>query len=123
MEKIRIITDSGSDFCPPYPKNLTVMPLTIHFGTEEYRDGQTIDHKTFYEKLISGAGLPTTSLIPPGEFEQEFEKAEAAGETVIAVLLSSKLSGTYQSAVLAAEGRDNVYMVPTASKMSTWWTA
>ena len=111
MEKIRIITDSGSDFCPPYPKNLIVMPLTIHFGTEEYRDGQTIDHKTFYEKLVSGAGLPTTSLIPPGEFEQEFEKAEAAGETVIAVLLSSKLSGTYQSAVLAAEGRDNVYVV------------
>ena len=111
MEKIRIITDSGSDFCPPYPKNLTVMPLTIHFGAEEYRDGQTIDHKTFYEKLVSGAGLPTTSLIPPGEFQQEFDKAEAAGETVIAVLLSSKLSGTYQSAVLAAEDREKVYVV------------
>ena len=111
MEKIRIITDSGSDFCPPYPENLTVMPLTIHFGPEEYRDGQTIDHKTFYEKLVSGTELPTTSLIPPGEFQQEFEKAEAAGETVIAVLLSSKLSGTYQSAVLAAEDRDTVYVV------------
>lgn len=111
MEKIRIITDSGSDFCPPYPANLTIMPLTIHFGPEEYRDGQTIDHKTFYEKLVSGTELPTTSLIPPGEFQQEFEKAEAAGETVIAVLLSSKLSGTYQSAVLAAEDRDNVYVV------------
>ena len=111
MEKIRIITDSGSDFCPPYPKNLTVMPLTIHFGTEEYRDGQTIDHKTFYEKLVSGTELPTTSLIPPGEFQQEFDKAEAAGETVIAVLLSSKLSGTYQSAVLAAEDREKVYVV------------
>lgn len=111
MEKIRIITDSGSDFCPPYPKNLTVMPLTIHFGTEEYRDGQTIDHKTFYEKLVSGSELPTTSLIPPGEFQQEFDKAEAAGETVIAVLLSSKLSGTYQSAVLAAQDREKVYIV------------
>lgn len=111
MEKIRIITDSGSDFCPPYPKNLTVMPLTIHFGTEEYRDGQTIDHKTFYEKLVSGSELPTTSLIPPGEFQQEFDKAEAAGETVIAVLLSSKLSGTYQSAVLAAQDREKVYVV------------
>lgn len=111
MEKIRIITDSGSDFCPPYPKNLTVMPLTIHFGAEEYRDGQTIDHKTFYEKLVSGSDLPTTSLIPPGEFQQEFDKAEAAGETVIAVLLSSKLSGTYQSAVLAAEDREKVYVV------------
>lgn len=111
MEKIRIITDSGSDFCPPYPKNLTVMPLTIHFGAEEYRDGQTIDHKTFYEKLVSGSELPTTSLIPPGEFQQEFDKAEAAGETVIAVLLSSKLSGTYQSAVLAAQDREKVYVV------------
>ena len=69
MEKIRIITDSGSDICQPYPKNLTVLPLTIHFGQEEYRDGVTIDHKTFYEKLLSGKELPTTSLIPPGQFQ------------------------------------------------------
>ena len=111
MEKIRIITDSGSDFCPPFPENLTVVPLTIHFGPEEYRDGETIDHKTFYEKLLSGKELPTTSLIPPGEFQQVFEKAQAAGETVVAILLSSKLSGTWQSAVLAAEGFENVYVV------------
>ena len=111
MEKIRIITDSGSDICAPYPENLTVMPLTIHFGPEEYRDGETIDHKTFYEKLTSGSALPTTSLIPPGEFEQAYKKAQDAGETVIAIVLSSKLSGTYQSAALAAEGFDHVYVV------------
>ena len=111
MEKIRIITDSGSDICAPFPQNLTVVPLTIHFGSEEYRDGETIDHRTFYEKLTSGKELPTTSLIPPGEFEQAFQKAEAAGETVIAILLSSKLSGTYQSAVLAADGCDHVHVV------------
>ena len=111
MEKIRIITDSGSDICAPFPQNLAVVPLTIHFGPEEYRDGETIDHRTFYEKLTSGSELPTTSLIPPGEFEQAFDRAEQAGETVIAIILSSKLSGTYQSAVLAAEGRDNVYVV------------
>ena len=111
MEKIRIITDSGSDLCPPFPENLTVIPLTIHFGEEEYRDGETIDHKTFYEKLISGKELPTTSLIPPGEFESAFKKASENGETVIAVVLSSKLSGTYQSATLAADGFENVYVV------------
>lgn len=111
MEKIRILTDSGSDITAPYPQNLTVVPLTIHFGPEEYRDGVTIDHKTFYEKLISGKELPTTSLIPPGEFEQAFHQAEAAGEAVVAIIISSKLSGTYQSAVLAAEGHDNVYVV------------
>lgn len=111
MEKIRIITDSGADFCAPYPENLTVIPLTIHFGAEEYRDGETIDHKTFYEKLVSGSELPTTSLVPPGEFEQAFRNAQEAGETVIAIVLSSKLSGTYQSALLAADGRENVYLV------------
>lgn len=111
MEKIRILTDSGSDLCPPFPQNLTVIPLTIHFGPEEYRDGETIDHKTFYEKLLSNKELPTTSLIPPGQFQAAFEKAREAGETVIAVVLSSKLSGTYQSAVLAAQEFDNVYVV------------
>lgn len=111
MEKIRILTDSGSDLCSPFPQNLTVIPLTIHFGPEEYRDGETIDHKTFYEKLLSNKELPTTSLIPPGQFQAAFEKAREAGETVIAVVLSSKLSGTYQSAVLAAQEFDNVYVV------------
>lgn len=111
MEKIRIVTDSGSDFCRPYPENLTVIPLTIHFGQEEYRDGETLDHKTFYEKLQSGKELPTTSLIPPGEFQAVFEKAQEAGETVITLVLSSKLSGTYQSAALAAAGFENVFVV------------
>lgn len=111
MEKIRILTDSGSDICAPFPENLTVIPLTIHFGPEEYRDGETIDHKTFYEKLTSGSALPTTSLIPPGEFEQAYKKAQDAGETVIAILLSSKLSGTYQSAALAAEEFENVFVI------------
>lgn len=111
MEKIRILTDSGSDICAPFPENLTIIPLTIHFGPEEYRDGETIDHKTFYEKLTSGSALPTTSLIPPGEFEQAYKKAQDAGESVIAIVLSSKLSGTYQSAALAAEGFDHVYVV------------
>lgn len=111
MEKIRIITDSASDFPTPYPDNLTVIPLTIHFGEEEYRDGVDINHAAFYEKLASGKSLPSTSLISPGEFQGYFEQAAQAGETVIAILLSSKLSGTYQSAVLAADGMENVYLV------------
>lgn len=111
MEKIRILTDSGSDITAPYPENLTVIPLTIHFGDEEYQDGVTIDHKTFYEKLISGDKLPTTSLVPPGTFADAFEQALQQGETVIAITLSGKLSGTYQSAVLAAQEFENVHVV------------
>lgn len=111
MEKIRIITDSGSDILAPYPENLTVIPLTIHFGQEEYRDGENITHEAFFEKLTSCKELPTTSLVPPGEFEAAFAKAEAAGETVIAIVLASKLSGTWQSAVLAAGDHKNVHVV------------
>ena len=111
MEKIRILTDSGSDICAPYPENLTVIPLTIHFGDEEYLDGVTIGHRAFYEKLTSGKTLPTTSLVSPGCFADAFAKAQEAGETVVAVVLSSKLSGTYQSAMLAAQDFENVYVV------------
>ncbi len=111
MEKVRIITDSGADLQPPFPQCLTVMPLTIHFGSEEFRDGETIDHKTFYERLASDACFPTTSLVPPGEFEAAFRRAQEAGEAVVAVTLSSRLSGTYQSAVMAAQEFEDVYVV------------
>lgn len=111
MEKIRIITDSASEFVRPFPANLTVLPLVIHFGAEEYRDGVDIDHKTFYEKLVTGKELPSTSLIPPAEFAAAYAEAKQAGETVIAIILSSVLSGTYQSAMLAAADFDNVYVV------------
>ena len=111
MEKIRILTDSGSDITAPYPENLTVIPLTIHFGDEEYQDGVTINHRTFYEKLTNGDKLPTTSLVSPGVFADAFAQARRQGETVIAIILSGKLSGTYQSAVLAAQEFEHVYVV------------
>lgn len=113
MERIRIITDSASEITRPFPVNLTVMPLTIHFGDEEFRDGVDITHREFFEKLANCSELPKTSLVSPAAFEAAFDEAAAAGETVIALLLSSRLSGTYQSAVIAAEGRENVYVVDT----------
>ena len=101
---IRIITDSGCDMLPPYAPNLTVLPLTITFGEESFLDGVELDHHRFYEKLIEGEELPTTSQIAPAAFEEAFQKAVDAGEAVVCVTLSSKLSGTYQSARVAAEG-------------------
>ena len=101
---IRIITDSGCDMLPPYAPNLTVLPLTITFGEESFLDGVELDHHRFYEKLIEGEELPTTSQIAPAAFEEAFQKAVDAGEAVVCVTLSSKLSGTYQSARIAAEG-------------------
>ena len=102
--KIRIITDSGCDMLPSYAPNLTVLPLTITFGEASFLDGVELDHHRFYEKLIEGEELPTTSQIAPAAFEEAFQRAVDAGEAVVCVTLSSKLSGTYQSARIAAEG-------------------
>lgn len=100
---IRIITDSGCDLLPPYPSDVTVLPLTITFGEESFLDAVELDHHRFYEKLIEGEELPTTSQIAPAGFENAYRAAVEAGETVVAVTLSGKLSGTYQSACIAAE--------------------
>lgn len=101
--KIRIITDSASDVLSPHRPEITVLPMTITFGREQFLDGVDLTHQQFYEKLIEGEELPTTSQIAPAQFEEAFRTAVDAGETVVAVVLSAKLSGTYQSACIAAE--------------------
>ncbi len=101
--KIRIITDSASDLLAPHRPEVTVLPMTITFGEEQFLDGVDLTHRQFYEKLIEGEALPTTSQIAPTQFEEAFRAAVDAGETVVAVVLSAKLSGTYQSACIAAE--------------------
>ena len=103
MNPVRIIVDSTADLTPEVKSRLTVVPLTIHFGAEQYIDGVTITHKAFYEKLIECDTLPTTSQATPFHFTEYFEKAVAAGEDVVAITVSSKLSGTFQSAMIAAE--------------------
>ena len=103
MEKIRIITDSASDLSASTREDLTILPLAIRFGDTEYLDGVTISHHEFYEKLIESDTLPTTSLVSPAAFEETYARSVADGETVIAITISSRLSGTYQSATIAAE--------------------
>ncbi len=102
---IRIITDSASDIAPSHPR-VTVVPMTVTFGDTEYRDGIDLDANGFYELLVEGDQIPTTSQISPGTFAEAFEEATADGSDVVCVALSSRLSGTYQSACLAAEGFD-----------------
>lgn len=112
MEKIRIVTDSASDILKPFPENLTVLPMTIRFGDAEFRDGVDLNHRQFYEKLLEEDVFPTTSLISPAAFAEVYREAAEQGETVIVISLSSKLSGTYQSAVVAAEDAPGaVYVV------------
>ena len=107
----RIIVDSTADLTKEYKERVAIVPLTVHFGEEEYVDGVTIDKKTFYERLIESDVLPTTSQATPDGFMQAFEEVKAAGDAAVVITLSSKLSGTYQSACIAAAEYDNIYVV------------
>ena len=111
--KTRIIVDSTSDLAPEIKGRVSVVPLTVSFGEQEYIDGVTIDHKAFYEKLIESNVHPTTSQATPAAFIKEYEKVGDEGAVVITI--SSKLSGTYQSAVIAANDYENIYVVDSGS--------
>ena len=111
----RIIVDSTADLMPNFKSRVYTVPLTVHFGDEEFIDGVTIDHKVFYEKLVENDVLPTTSQATPDAFIKEFQKAKDAGESAVVITLSSSFSGTYQSAVIAAEDFDNIYVVDSGT--------
>ena len=100
---VKIIVDSTADLTPWVRQRVDVVPLTIHFGQKEYVDGVTIDSKTFYEILVESDVLPTTSQATPFAFEEAFRKAAEDGFEVVCITCTAKLSGTYQSAVIAAE--------------------
>lgn len=99
---IKIITDSTADLSQKTGNKISFVSLTVSFGTEEFTDKVTIDYKTFYEKLETSEFLPVTSQASPFAFEQLFRKIVENGDTAIVLTISSKLSGTYNSAVLAA---------------------
>ena len=113
--KTRIIVDSTSDLMPNIKEQVHIVPLTVHFGQEEYVDGVTISHKAFYEKLVETDVHPSTSQATPAAFEVEYEKAREAGEAAVVIALTSKLSGTYQSAMIAAAEYENIYVVDSGS--------
>ncbi|MDY6013121.1 DegV family protein [Clostridium sp.] len=105
MEKIKIITDSTVDL----PKELLekmdveVLPVLINFGEESYLDGIEITLDEVFKKIENGDTFPTTAQIVPNRFVEAFEKYLNQGYKVLAVLMSSGMSGTYQSACLAKQ--------------------
>ena len=99
---VRIITDSASDIRPGEHEGLVVLPLSVSIGSETYADGVDLTHERFYELLVEKDELPKTGQVNPYAFSRAFEDAYAAGDDVVCVTLSSKLSGTNQSAITAA---------------------
>lgn len=103
---IRILTDSAADLTPAdrARPGVTVVPLQVVFSNGDTAlDGVDITGDAYYERLKGEEKLPRTSQPSPDQFIEVFEQARAAGDQVVAVLLSSTLSGTWQCARLAAE--------------------
>lgn len=112
---VRIIVDSSTDVSEKYREKIQFVPLTVRFGDKEYLDGVELSKHQFYEMLVESDALPTTSQATPAAFADCFEAIASAGDSAVVITLSSKLSGTYQSAVLAAEDYPNIYVVDSQS--------
>ena len=113
---VRIITDSASDISQEKAKEwgITVLPLKVRFGDEEFLDGVTLSSTDFYKKLVETDEIPKTSQISPYDYSEEFRKADEAGDEIIYFSLSAGVSGSYQSACIAAEDfSDNINIVDT----------
>ena len=112
---VQILTDSTSDILPEEAeqKGVRVVPLLVNFGEEAFRENVEITHQEYFRRLAQAESLPTTSQPTPQDFLAHFEQVRDAGDSLVCVLLASKLSGTFQSAQLAKElsGYDEIYIV------------
>jgi DegV family protein with EDD domain len=102
---VRIVTDSTADLPLEFAHALgiSVVPLSVIFGEEVFREGVEISHDLFYDKLISGKELPTTSAPSVGDFLEVYEPLLKETDEIVSVHISSKLSATYNNACQAAE--------------------
>jgi DegV family protein with EDD domain len=102
---IRIVTDSTSDILPDEAERIgiDVVPLTVRFGDEQFRDGVDLLPDAFYRRLAGSSVQPSTSQPTPEQFAEVYRRHVGAGDSVISVHISAKLSGTLQSASLAAQ--------------------
>lgn len=117
---IQLIIDSASDIPVAYAAQhgITYLPMPVTIGHTQYASGIDLSPQQFYEILIESDCLPVTSQISPFAFERAFREALDRGNTPVAITLSSKLSGTYQSACIAAAGLDGKALVIDSCNVS-----
>lgn len=102
---VRVLVDSAADIPPERARELgiEVVPLTVHFGDETFRDGIDLDGKEFYRRLTTSSVMPTTSTPPPALFEDAYRKLHAQGATgILAIHIGSDLSATFSFSTTAA---------------------
>ncbi len=110
-KKTQIIIDSTTDLAERYKDKVMVVPLMVSFGEKEYVDGVELSRDEFYRKLEGGDVLPKTSQASPSAFESVYREVREKGMDGIVITLSSDLSGTYQSACIAAGEYPEIHVV------------
>lgn len=114
--KVKIVVDSTADLRPELAEKVGIVPLSIQFGERTFVSGVDITPREFYEMLVESDELPTTSQPAPYLFEEAYEKAVSEGYDVVCLTCSGKLSGTHQSAnIAAAEFPGKVHVVDSGS--------
>ena len=111
MNKVHILCDSTADLPEELLKTLKVIPLVVCFGKKEYRDGVELSKEKFYKKLEKAKELPTTSQPSPAEMDELFRKITQDGDSAVLITISSKLSGTYQTALFMSEEYPEIHVV------------
>lgn len=106
---VRIVTDSTADLTEEQQQaaGITVVPLNVHFGDQVFRDHVDLTADEFFRRLKASAQLPRTSQPSIGVFEAAYRTLRENGDDIVSVHLSSKVSGTYNSALMAAKGIDD----------------
>jgi len=106
MAGIRVVTDSTADLPLDLAakRGVSVVPLNVHFDTGVYKDQIELTSEQFFKKLVTDPSRPRTSQPSPGDFATEYRRLVDQGNAVVSIHLSAKLSGTYQSAMIAREG-------------------
>lgn len=113
MGGVAIITDSAADLTDEQAAaaGITVVPLLVRFGTQEFRSGVDLSLDEFYRRLTApGAPFPSTAACSPGDFQQVFARTlDGGADAIVCVTVGSRLSGTYGAAQVARDllpGRD-----------------
>lgn len=114
MRRITFLLDSGSDY-EPFVDSLVdfpvrVVPLYVNISGEEYQDSVSLSKDEFYQKMAAAENLPKTSQPTPTQFHEIYMEEIEKGNEVLCIAISSKLSGTYQSAVIGRDMLDDEYM-------------
>lgn len=105
MSQVRVVTDSIADIPDSFVNELGIMvvPCNVHFGAETYRDGIDLTNEAFYARLRTSSNLPTTSQPAVGVFEETYRQLLKKADGIVSIHIPAKVSGTFNSAVTAAQ--------------------